>query len=49
MTIRAYGFDNDQNQDVSCLTGEEDNADITEEAFFAAPLTTIAEVKALRT
>ena len=48
MTIRAYGFDNDQNQDVSCLTGEEDNAGITEEAFFAAPLTTIAAVKALR-
>lgn len=46
--IRAYGFDNTQNQDVSCLTSETENASITEDAFFAAPLLTIAAVKALR-
>lgn len=49
LTIRAYGFDATQNQDVSVLTGEEENASITEEKFFAAPLTTIAAAKALRT
>lgn len=48
LTIRAYGFDADQNQDVSCLTSETANAGITEDAFFAAPLLTVAAVKALR-
>lgn len=46
--IRAYGFDGSKNQQVSCLTGESANASITEDAFFAAPLTTVAAVKALR-
>lgn len=49
MTIRAYGFDADQNQDVSVLTSVAENEGITEEKFFAAPLTTIAAAKALRT
>ena len=49
LTIRAYGFDADQNQDVGCLTSIEGNEGITEDLFFAAPLLTIAEVKALRT
>lgn len=48
MTIRAYGFDDDQNQDVSVLTDVEANEGITEELFFAAPVLTIAEAKALR-
>jgi phi13 family phage major tail protein len=48
LTIRAYGFDNDQNQEVKVLTGETANAGITEAAFFAAPVLTVAAVKALR-
>ena len=48
INIRAYGFDNAQNQDVGCLTSISDNEGITEAAFFAAPLLTIAAVKALR-
>lgn len=48
MTIRAYGFDADQNQEVSVLTSVEENAGITEAAFFAAPLLTVAAAKALR-
>ena len=48
LTIRAYGFDEDMNQEVSVLTDVEDNAGITEAAFFAAPLTTVAGAKALR-
>ena len=48
LTIRAYGFDADMNQEVSVLTNVEDNAGITEAAFFAAPLTTVAGAKALR-
>lgn len=48
LTIRAYGFDTDQNKDVSVLTGETLNAGITEAAFFAAPILTVAAAKALR-
>ena len=48
LTIRAYGFDEDQNQEVKVLTAETANADITEAAFFAAPIMTIDAVKALR-
>lgn len=48
LTIRAYGFDNDQNQEVKILTGETANAGITEAAFFAAPILTVAAAKALR-
>lgn len=48
LTIRAYGFDNSQNQAVSVLTGQTENAGITEAAFFAAPVLTAAAAKALR-
>lgn len=48
LTIRAYGFDNSQNQTVSVLTGQTENAGITEAAFFAAPVLTAAAAKALR-
>lgn len=48
LTIRAYGFDTDQNQEVKVLTGETANAGITEAAFFAAPVLTVAAAKALR-
>jgi hypothetical protein len=48
LTIRAYGFDNDQNQEVKILTAEEANAGITEAAFFTAPILTVAAAKALR-
>ena len=49
LTIRAYGFDATQNQEVKVLTAETANAGITEAAFFAAPIMTIDAVKALRT
>lgn len=49
LTIRAYGFDDDQNQEIKVLTGETANASITEEKFFAAPVLTVAAAKALRT
>lgn len=48
VTIRAYGFDEDQNQEVKVLTADENNAGITEDAFFAAPVLTVAAAKALR-
>ena len=48
LTIRAYGFDGTQNQEVKVLTGETANAGITEAAFFAAPVLTVAAAKALR-
>ena len=48
LTIRAYGFDADQNQEVKVLTSATDNAGITEAAFFAAPVLTVAAAKALR-
>ena len=48
LTIRAYGFDGTQNQEVKVLTGETANAGITEAAFFAAPILTVAAAKALR-
>lgn len=49
LTIRAYGFDDTQNQEVKVLTAETANAGITEEKFFAAPVLTVAAAKALRT
>lgn len=48
LTIRAYGFDDDQNQEVKVLTAETANAGITEAAFFAAPVLTVTAAKALR-
>lgn len=48
LTIRAYGFDDDQNQEVKVLTAETLNARITEAAYFAAPVLTVAAAKALR-
>ena len=48
LTIRAYGFDATQNQEVKVLTAETANAGITEAAFFAAPILTVAAAKALR-
>ena len=48
LTIRAYGFDDTQNQEVKVLTAETANAGITEAAFFAAPIMTIDAAKALR-
>ena len=48
LTIRAYGFDGTQNQEIKVLTAETANASITEDAFFAAPILTVAAAKALR-
>lgn len=48
LTIRAYGFDGTQNQEIKVLTGETANAGITEAAFFAAPVLTVEAAKALR-
>lgn len=48
LTIRAYGFDGTQNQEIKVLTAETANASITEAAFFAAPILTVAAAKALR-
>ena len=48
LTIRAYGLDADQNQEVKVLTADTNNAGITEAAFFAAPVLTVAAAKALR-
>ena len=48
LTIRAYGFDDTQNQEIKVLTAETANASITEDAFFAAPILTVAAAKALR-
>lgn len=48
LTIRAYGFDDTQNQEIKVLTAETANAGITEAAFFAAPIMTINAAKALR-
>lgn len=48
LTIRAYGFDDNLNQEVSVLTSVEENERITEELFFAAPVLSVAAAKALR-
>ena len=48
LTIRAYGFDETQNQEIKVLTADPDNASITEDVFFAAPVFTVDAVKALR-
>ena len=47
LTIKAYGFDEKSHKYVRALTAEEGMQDVTEEAFFAAPLLTAAAVKAL--
>lgn len=49
LTIRAYGFDADGHIEVKCLTGEKGFEKIDAAKFFAKPLLTIAEVKALAT
>lgn len=46
-TIRAYGYDTDGNKVARALTGETGYERITEAAFFAAPVLTIAAIKAL--
>lgn len=47
-TIRAYGFDEDQTKDIRILTSVSGYGNVTEDAFFAAPLTTKAAAKALK-
>ena len=47
VTIRAYGFDDDGHTFVKALTSEAAMEDLTAAQFFAAPLLTIAAVKAL--
>jgi phi13 family phage major tail protein len=49
ITISAMGFDDNENKCVKCLTSDESTKDITEDKFFAKPLLTAAEVKALET
>ena len=48
LTIRAYGFNSDKETDVRVLTGVTANQGITEAAFFAAPVLTVAAAQALR-
>ena len=48
ITINAYGFDDNQTKAIRVLTSDENNEDITEAAFFAAPILTVAAAKALR-
>lgn len=47
VTIRAYGYDDDGHTYVKALTSETAMANLTAAQFFAAPLLTIAAVKAL--
>ena len=47
VTIKAYGFDTDGHTYIKALTGESGMSTLTNAAFFAAPLLTIAAVKAL--
>lgn len=49
ITIKSYGYDADQNKCVRVLTSSTTYKDLTEDKFFAKPLTTEAEVKALVT
>lgn len=49
VTISAYGFDDAQNKVVRALTSESGMEEMTEAKFFAAPLLTIAAVKAVLT
>ena len=46
ITIRAYGYDDDGHTYVRAITSESGMANMTAAAFFAAPLLTIAAVKA---
>ncbi len=48
VTINAYGFDDNKTKAIRVLTSDENNEGITEEAFFAAPVLTVAAAKALR-
>lgn len=45
ITIRAYGYNDNGNTYIRCLTSEEGMEDMTAAAFFAAPLLTVADVK----
>lgn len=47
MTIRAYPFNEDQDNVAGVDTGDSTYANITEEMFFAAPVRTLAEIAAL--
>ncbi len=47
VTIKAFGFDDDEHVEVRCLNGETGYTGVTEAAFFAAPLLTKAAVNAL--
>lgn len=47
LTIRAYGYDDDGHIEVKCLTSESGFESVTAEKFFAKPLLTVADVKAL--
>ncbi|MFA6663606.1 MAG: major tail protein [Lachnospiraceae bacterium] len=49
ITISATGFDDKAHKCVKCLTSDESTKNITEDKFFAKPLLTAAEVKALET
>ena len=46
MTIRAYSFDEDGNKCVKAFTANNAMKNMTQDAFFAAPLLTVAAVKA---
>ena len=48
ITIRAYGFDTSQNQEIGLLTSVTGYSGVTEEAFFAEPILTAAAAKALK-
>ena len=47
-TIRTYGFDENQNKFVRVLTETTGYENVTEEAFFAAPILSIADAKKLK-
>lgn len=49
LTIRAYGFDDAGHIELKCLTSEKGFENVTAEKFFAKPLLTLEEVKALST
>lgn len=49
ITIKAYGFDEGGHTNVKALIDSETLTNITAEKFFAAPLLTVASVKALNT
>ena len=49
VTIRAYAFDEDKHKNVRVITSETGFENVTEEKFFAKPVLTAAEAKALAT